>query len=103
MHLVLAKAIGFVPGFAGGIAVFNRRAVHQMLAAASSRYRGPEVIKHMAVEADPFAGGEANDPDPNLFVFRKQRGADAAVIALFFPIELGRDGSRPCRLIGVVG
>ena len=51
----------------------------QVLAAAAAVHRGPEIVQHVAMEADPLAGREPDDPDPRALGLRQQRRADAAV------------------------
>ena len=66
-----------------------------MLAAAAAVHRGPEIVQHMAMEADPLAGLEPDDPDADLVGLRQQLGADAAVVLAAFALEFGLDLGRP--------
>src|SRR5271166_5845211 len=70
MDLELARSIGLVPGLARLIGIFDGGAVMDMLTAAAAADRGPEIIEHMAMKADPLAGREADDPDPYPLTFR---------------------------------
>ena len=79
VDLVFARPVGLVPGLARLVGVFDGGAVHQVLAAAAAVHRGPEIVQHVAVEADPLARLEPDDPDPHLVGFGQQLGADAAV------------------------
>ena len=88
-------AVGLVPRLAGKIAVFDGGAVHQMLAAAAAVHRGPEIVQHMAVEADPLARRKPDDPDADLVGLRQQLAADAAVVLAAFALELGLELGRP--------
>src|SRR6202050_3148691 len=88
MDLVLARPIGLVAGLAGPVGIFDGGTVVDVLAAAPARDRGPEIVEHMAVEADPLARRQPDDPDPDLFVLRKPRGAEAAVIIRFLALAL---------------
>ncbi len=56
VDLVLAGPVGFVARLARRVGVFDRGAVHQMLTAAPAIDRGPEIVEHVAMEADPLAG-----------------------------------------------
>src|SRR5262245_16448827 len=88
-----------MPRLAWRIGVLDRRAVHEMLPAAPAVDRGPEIIEHMAVEADPLARLQPNDPDPHLLVLRKQLTADTAVVQLVFALEFGLDLGRPLTAV----
>src|SRR3984957_3392830 len=72
MNLVLPGAISLVAGLAGRVAVFDRRAVMDVLAPAATRHRGPEIIEHMAVETDPLARRKPDDPAPHAVILRNQ-------------------------------
>ena len=56
MNLEFAFSVGFMPRFARLVGVFDRSAVVHMLASATAGYRGPKIIKDMAMEANTFAG-----------------------------------------------
>jgi len=58
VDLVLAGFVGLVAGFARLIGVFDGGAVMDVLAAAAPGHRGPEVIEHVAMKADPLARSE---------------------------------------------
>jgi len=102
MNLVLAGPVGLVPGLAGLIGVFDRRTVVYVLATASAVHRGPEIIEHVAVETDPLAGSEPNDPHPHALVFREESRADAAVVVKPLAVEFCSDRAWPCRFVGAV-
>src|SRR5262245_50561579 len=87
VDLAFVEPIGLVPGLAGGVGVFDRRAVVHVLAAAPAGDRGPEVVEHVAVEADALARLEADGPDPHAIGFRYQRVADAGVGVLVLALE----------------
>src|SRR3954453_12066602 len=61
----LTWPVGLVPGLAWGVGIFDRGAVMHVLASAAARHRRPEIIEHVAMEADPFAGLEPDGPDPH--------------------------------------
>jgi hypothetical protein len=91
VNLILAGPIGLVPGLAGLIGVFDRRAVMYMLASTSAVHRGPEIIEHVAVETDPLAGSEPNDPHPHALAFREESRADAAVVVKALAVDFSSD------------
>jgi hypothetical protein len=102
MNLVLAGPIGLVPGLAGLIGIFDRRTVMYMLASTSAVHRGPEIIEHVAVETDPLAGSEPNDPHPHALAFREESRADAAVVVQALAVEFCSDRAWPRRFVGAV-
>ena len=71
--------VGLVARLARIIAVLDRGAVHQVLAAAAAVHRGPEIVQHVAMEADALAGLEPDRPHAHLVGLGQQLGADAAV------------------------
>lgn len=58
----------------------------------AGRQRGSKVVQHMAVEADPLAGGDADVPDPHAVSLREQDLADAGVE--FIARKLGPQSSE---------
>src|SRR5262249_56396814 len=92
-----------MPRLAWLVGVFDRRAVHQMLAAASARYRGPEIVEHVAVEAEALAGLEADGPHPHAVAFRDELAAHAAVVVLRLALELLLQCLRPLGLLAACG
>src|SRR5581483_9192013 len=99
VHLVLALGVALVAGLAGLVGHFDGRAVVHVLAGAAAADAGPEIIEHVAVEADALVGSEPDDPDARALVLRQQRGADARVGVLGLALELGGDVGRPRRLL----
>src|SRR3954464_9576002 len=99
VDLVLAGAVGLVARLAGKIVVLHGAAVHQMLAAAAAVHRGPEIIQHMAMESDPLAWRQPDDPDTDLVGLRQQLTADATVVLAAFALELGLEFGRPFAAI----
>ena len=68
MHLELSCGVGFVAGLAGLVGIFDGGTVMDMLATATARYRRPEVIQHMTMEADSLARLQPDLPDPHPFI-----------------------------------
>ena len=99
MDLVFACAVGLVASLAGKIAVLHGGAVHQVLAAAAAIHRGPEIIQHMAVKADPFARRQPDDPDADLVGLRQQLTADTTVVLTAFVLEFGLELGGPFAAI----
>src|SRR5215468_3163006 len=95
MHLEFTGPIGLVTCLAGRIGVFDRGAVHQVLAAAAWRDRGPEIIEHMPVKAEPLSRLEPDGPYPDLVGFRNQLAAYATIGAAAFAGELFLQRGRP--------
>src|SRR2546426_5244780 len=62
VHLELALAVGLVPGLTRLVRMLHGRAVLEMLPTASRRGGRPEIIQHVAVEADALARLEADHP-----------------------------------------
>src|SRR5262249_42377390 len=68
-----------------------------------ARHRGPEIVEHVAVEAEALAGLEADGPHPHAVAFRHELAADARVVALRLALELLLQGLRPLALLAVRG
>src|SRR5215471_5721174 len=79
MHLEFARPISLVACLAGRVGVFDRRAVHQMLAAAARGHRGPEVVEHVPMKSEALSRLEPDGPYPNPVGFRNQLAAYAAI------------------------
>src|SRR4029079_11587564 len=71
VHLELALAVALVASLARLISVFDNRSVMDVLAGTPTGDRCPEIVEHMAMEADAFAGGEADDPHTRPLVLRQ--------------------------------
>src|SRR5579885_3216289 len=95
MHLELAGPIALMAGLAGRVGVFDRRAVHQMLAAAARRDGGPEIVEHVSMEAEPLSGLEPDRPYADLVGFRDQLAPDASIGALGLARKLLPERGRP--------
>src|SRR5215218_23180 len=93
VDLGLARSVALVLRLAGEVALLDRRAVLHARAPAPGRDGGPEVIEHVAVEADALAGPEADLPDAHALGLGDQARADAAVVA--GALELARHRLRP--------
>src|SRR5277367_2410608 len=89
-------------GFARLIAIFDRGAVVDVLAAAPTGNRGPEIIEHVAVETNALAWSEPDHPYPHPVGFRNQGSADTAVVVLPFALEFRGERRRPGRFIGAI-
>src|SRR5215510_9525643 len=85
------------------IGVFDGGAVVHVLAAASTRDRGPEIIKHVAVEAEALARSQADHRHADAVAFREQHIAHARIRVIGFAFELRRDLGRPCTLVRTHG
>src|SRR5215831_1143005 len=85
------------------IGVFDGGAAVHVLAAASTRDRGPEIIKHVAVEAEALARSQADHPHADAVAFRDQHIAHARIRVIGFAFELRRDLGRPCALVRTHG
>ena len=70
MYLVFARFVGLVACFTGAIRIFSGLTVVEVLSASAGSRRRPEIIEHMAVEADPLPWPEMDPPDPHLVRFR---------------------------------
>jgi len=57
----------------------------------------------MTMEADPLAGRQPDDPNPDAAAFRDKRGADAAIVVVALGLEFRGDRAWPCRRVGAVG
>src|SRR5262245_17261968 len=101
VDLELAGSVGLVPRLARRVGVFDGGAVVHVLAPAAATHRGPEVIEHVAVEADALAGREADDPHPHAIGLRYQGAADARVGIGLLALEFRGDGGRPRRPLGL--
>src|SRR5262245_11062819 len=101
VDLELAGSVGLVPRLARRIGVFDGGAVVHVLAPAAAAHRGPEIIEHVAVEADALAGREADDPHPHAIGLRYQGAADARVGIGLLALEFRGDGRRPRRPLGL--
>src|SRR6185295_14810804 len=99
VHLELTRPIGLVPRLAGLIGVFDRSAVMHVLAAATTRDRGPEIIQNVAMETDALAGRKRDHPYPHTLALRDQRAADARVGVLGLALEFRLDLRRPRALV----
>src|SRR6266516_7881639 len=95
VHLELAFPITFMPGLAGLICMLDRRAVLQVLPPAPTGDRRPEIIEHVAVESDPFAGLEADRPHADAVALRHSLGADAAVRMMALLVAFLAEPLRP--------
>src|SRR6185503_4540121 len=80
------------------VAVFDRGAVHQVLAPMAAIHRRPEIIQHVAMEADALAGLEPDGPHPQLVGLGEKLGADAAVRLFGLAREFGFQRGRPLGL-----
>src|SRR5262249_5764792 len=80
-----------VARFPGCVGVFDGGAVVHVLASAAARHRGPEIVEHVAVEADALAGLEADRPHPDAIALRHQRVPDARVGIVLLALEFRRD------------
>src|SRR6266540_2132329 len=72
-----------------------------MLATPARRHRGPEVIEHVAVESDPLARLQPDDPHPDALVLGKQLSSDTGIGIACLALELRPDFRRPSRLLGM--
>src|SRR5215211_82590 len=72
-----------------------------MLAATARGQRGPEVIEHMAVEADPLTRLQPDDPHPHSLVVGKQLSSHTRIGIACLALELRPDFRRPGRLFGM--
>jgi hypothetical protein len=54
------------------------------------------------MKADPFARLEPDDPYPGALALGQELSADAGVVVGPFALELGRNGRRPGRDVGVI-
>src|ERR1700758_4666864 len=97
VDLELAGAVGLVPRLAGRVGIFDGGAVVHVLASAVARHRGPEIVEHVAVKADPLAGLEADCPHPDPIALRYQRVPDARIRVVLLPLEFRGDLRRPRR------
>ena len=57
------------------------------------RERGPEIVRHKRVEAQPFAWSEPDMPDAQYVCFGNEMGSDAAVVHAAF--KLLAESRRP--------
>ena len=95
VHLGVAGRMGLVPGLAGRIGVLDRAAVVHMGAGAPGGQHRPEIVEHVAVEAQPLARLEPDVPDPYPVALGDQPLTDATVGARPLALELGGDLGRP--------
>src|SRR6266446_4791249 len=95
VHLELAAAISFVPGFAGGVGILDGGPVVYVLASAAAGHCGPEIIEHVTVESNALTGLEADGPHAYAIALRHQRVADAGIGIVLLPLELCKDFRRP--------
>ena len=80
------------------VGVLDRGAVHQVLAPAPAVHRGPEIVQHVAMEADALAGLQPDRPHAQLLGLGQKLGTDAAVRLLGLARELGFQRGRPLGL-----
>ena len=99
VHLEVAARVGLVPRLASRIAVLYRRAILQVLTAATRCQHRPEIVEHVPVETQPLAGPQADGPDPHPGALRQQLTADAPVRVV--PL-LGQFVAKPLRPGGVI-
>src|SRR5262245_10558935 len=99
VHLELALAVALVACLTRLVGVFNGGAVVHVLEGATARNRGPEIVEHVAVEANALAGREPDDPYTRPLVLGQQGGTDARVRILALALELGSDVGRPRRFV----
>ena len=104
VHLVLARPVGLVARLARLVGVFDRACRPcRCWRPRPPDHRGPEIVEHVAVEADALAGLEPDGPYPHAFVLRHQLAADAGVVALRLALELLLQRLRPLGLLAVRG
>jgi hypothetical protein len=97
VDLEFAGAVGLVPRLAGRVGVFDGGAVMHVLASAAARHRRPEIVEHVAVEADALARLEPDRPHPHAIAFRYQRVPDARIGIVLLALEFRSDLRRPRR------
>src|SRR5215510_9017879 len=79
VDLEVPRGVAFMPGLAGRIGVLDDGAVIEMRACFAAGRARPEVIEHVAMEAETLAGGEPDVPNPHALALRQEPLADAAV------------------------
>src|SRR5262249_53467371 len=99
VYLELAGPVGLVARLARLVGVFHRGAVMHVLAAAPAGDRGPEIVEHVAVEADALAGRQPDHPYPHPVALRYQGGAHARIGVFGLALELRLDLGRPRTLV----